>query len=592
MNSTLRAQTSFLTPVVLCILITETAERFSYFGFRAILVLFFTLQLHYEEATAIALFAYMTCLAYLSPILGALLADGHLGRYHTILIFGCIYLVGLIILTTGAFMDSTTQLDSKRILTFVGLFLVCLGTGGIKPCVSAFGADQVASQDKSNNEGSHSLTLQASSSGSSNHNSAHSNHSNVHSNHSSASSQQSQESTSDRVRAFFASFYFCINLGAVTSIFLIPIIRAHYGFGAAFLTPTLFILLAMIAFLSKSKEYVHHVPETSLGTTFRLCGWILRRRLSNYAIVDRYCPWIRPMQYPLSCSISGESMLLEPKSSDDDGGLVDNANNERSSRNQQLSDAAQALHVMPIMGMLPMFWMLYDQQGSVWTLQATRMALHGIQPEQMNVINPLLIMAFIPLFERIIYPHMERQGWNISHLRRMGWGMLLAAISFIVSGFLETVIQSRETTGTPQVHVLWQLPQITILTVAEIFLSVTGLEFAYATSPDRLKAFLMALYLLTTAIGDFFGGLLYSSIFQDLKRSVVMYVCAALMLGNLGMFCCVAKWWEKSEPSSRGSKRVGMAQRSLSGELDYESLARTTSFKGVEMQRQHDASIT
>jgi len=578
MNSTWRSQTSLLTPVVLCILITETAERFSYFGFRAILVLYFTLQLNYQEATAIALFAYMTCLAYLSPILGALLADGHLGRYQTILIFGCIYLVGLIILTSGAFMDSTTQIDSKRILTFVGLFLVCLGTGGIKPCVSAFGADQVASQDKINggSEGKQSLTQQTNSKNTFNH--------------SNASSQES----SDRVRAFFASFYFCINLGAVTSIFLIPIIRAHYGFGAAFLTPTLFILLAMIAFLSKSKEYVHHVPETSLATTFRLCGWILRKRLSNYILVDRYFPWMRPTQHPLSNGDSGESMSLEPKSSNDDGGLVDNDNNANteSSRNQQLSDAAQALHVMPIMGMLPMFWMLYDQQGSVWTLQATRMALHGIQPEQMNVINPLLIMAFIPLFERIIYPSLERQGWNISHLRRMGWGMLLAAVSFLVSGFLETVIQSRETTGTPQVHVLWQLPQITILTVAEIFLSVTGLEFAYATSPDRLKAFLMALYLLTTAVGDFFGGLLYSSVFQDLNRSVVMYVCAALMLGNLGMFCCVAKWWEKAETSSHESKRVGMAQRSLSGELNYESLARTTSFKGVEMQRKHDTSIT
>lgn len=572
MNSSSRPQssrTSFLTPVVLSILITETAERFSYFGFRAILVLYFTRSLNYEEATAIALFAYMTCLAYLSPILGALLADGHLGRYRTILIFGCIYAVGLVILTGGAYMDGTTQLDTKRLLTFVGLFLVCLGTGGIKPCVSAFGADQVAYQgEQSASEASSSRSLTSATS--------------------SASDSSQQDSSADRVRAFFASFYFCINLGAVTSIFLIPIIRAHYGFGAAFLTPTLFLIMAMIAFLSKSNEYVHHVPETSLATTFRLCGWILRKRMVNYAFVDRYCPWIRPTQSPLASNSGDSAMSLELKSSDEGLVVTTDSGDAETARNQQLSDAAQALHVMPILLMLPMFWMLYDQQGSVWTLQATRMALHGIQPEQMNVVNPLLIMLFIPLFERVIYPHLEREGWNISHLRRMGWGMLLASVSFIVSGFLETVIQTRETNGTPQVHVLWQLPQISILTVAEIFLSVTGLEFAYATSPDRLKAFLMALYLLTTAIGDFFGGLLYSSIFQDMNRSVVMYVCAALMLGNLGVFSCVARWWERSE-MMRETK--GLAQRSLSGELDYESLSRTTSFKGVEMQRQHDVNI-
>jgi hypothetical protein len=86
------------------------------------LVLYLTRALEYDEATAIALFAYMTCLAYLSPIVGALLADGRLGRYTTILWFGCIYAIGLVILTVGAFMDSS-DLDTKRLLTFLGLFL-------------------------------------------------------------------------------------------------------------------------------------------------------------------------------------------------------------------------------------------------------------------------------------------------------------------------------------------------------------------------------------------------------------------------------------------------------------------------------------
>jgi dipeptide/tripeptide permease len=552
---------SFFTPVVCCILITETAERFSYFGFRAILVLYFTRALEYQETTAIALFAYMTCLAYLSPILGALLADAYWGRYTTILVFGCIYAIGLVILTGGAFTNSS-NLDTKRILTFLGLFLVCLGTGGIKPCVSAFGADQVANQGQE--EGSRSVTED--------------------SNGLEPLSQQGDTPVSDsesRVRAFFASFYFCINLGAVTSIFMIPILRANFGFGAAFLTPTIFIVLAMLAFVSKSKEYVHHdLGETSLATTFFLCGWLLRKRLSNVRLIHTYFPCIRPSQYPLS-SGANESLANNEECNDNDADTA---------RNQQLSDAAQALHVMPIMGMLPIFWMLYDQQGSVWTLQATRMALHGLQPEQLNVVNPVEIMIFIPLFDRCIYPAMERRGWNISHLRRMGWGMLLASMSFFISGVLESVIQSREAEGGAQVHVFWQLPQITTLAVAEIFLSVTGLEFAYATSPDRLKAFLMAIYLLTTSVGDFFGGLLYSSIFQQINRATVMHVCAVLMLGNLGLFCCVATWWERAEAGMNAAS--GARRLSQSSERGYESLARTTSFKGVEMKRQTDAVIT
>jgi POT family proton-dependent oligopeptide transporter len=93
---------------------------------------------------------------------------------------------------------------------------------------------------------------------------------------------------------------------------------------------------------------------------------------------------MRPTQYPLSSVDGTENMSLDPKSIDE--GLVSHNSDNDEARNQQLSDAAQALHVMPIMGMLPMFWMLYDQQGSVWTLQATRMDLHGIQPGAPDIV--------------------------------------------------------------------------------------------------------------------------------------------------------------------------------------------------------------
>jgi dipeptide/tripeptide permease len=263
----------------------------------------------------------------------------------------------------------------------------------------------------------------------------------------------------------------------------------------------------------------------------------------------------------------------------------------------QLRDAAQALHVLPIMTLFPIFWMLYDQQDSVWTLQASRMALHGLEPEQLNVVNPVEIMLFIPLFDRIIYPALEARGWNISHMRRMAGGMLLASLSFFISGLLESVIQHRDEQGIEQIHVFWQLPQLTILAVAEILLSVTGLEFAYASSPERMKAFLMALYLLTTAVGDFFGGVLYSSVFQALNKATVLHVCAGLMLCNLGLFCFVARWYERSEapytpaPTNDGAEMLDSTKRSISMEFkDYESLGRTTSFKGVEMKQKGEST--
>lgn len=206
-SNTSHESSSWLSPVIWNILAVETAERFAYFGFRAILVLYFTIELEYDDRQAIAFFAYTTCLAYLSPILGALLADGHFGRYSVILWFGLIYVVGLSILTLGAAWS--WELAFKRFLSFSGLFLVCLGTGGIKPCVSSFGADQVA--------------LRGRDTATSNANNAPKSESDglfkrdevpVVDPREIAPTEQTESGRAEDVRAFFGFFYFAINLGA------------------------------------------------------------------------------------------------------------------------------------------------------------------------------------------------------------------------------------------------------------------------------------------------------------------------------------------------------------------------------------------
>jgi dipeptide/tripeptide permease len=557
--------TSLLTPVIWCILVTETAERFAYFGFRAILVLYFTIELEFSDSQAIALFAYVTCLAYLSPLAGALLADGYLGRYTTIFYFGMLYVVGLAILSSSAWYQG--DLKIKRGLTFLGLFLVCLGTGGIKPCVSAFGADQVAGsmQTRSAAEAAQpSLPGYKDNTESSSTHYTHQKEAPIDPRETSTNDDQQTE----QVRAFFNYFYFCINVGAVTSIAVVPIVRRHLGFGASFLVSCVFMVSAVALFLSKRREYVRNEPGedgSSLLTTFRLCWWLFRQQVWSYRWVAINFPSWRP---PASAFTGSGQHALVPTS--EENGAAANAKGPENDdegndeiQNQQLDDAAQALHVLPILAMFPIFWALYDQQGSVWTLQATRMNLNGLQPEQLNIVNPVEIMAFIPLFDRWIYPAMEARGWNIAPLRRMSWGMVLAAAAFFVSGLVESAIESREENDLDKLSVFWQLPQITLLAVGEIFLSITGLEFAYASSPPRLKAFIMALFLLSTAVGNLSSGILYSTIFADLNRASVMHVCAVLMLGNLGLFCWVSQWWERRE---------------------FQDLRRTASLQGMELE--------
>lgn len=93
---------------------------------------------------------------------------------------------------------------------------------------------------------------------------------------------------------------------------------------------------------------------------------------------------------------------------------------------------------------MPIFWALFDQQGSRWTFQATRMDgnLGGwaIKPDQIQVINPLLILIFIPLFDTLIYPLISKCGIR-RPLQKLAIGGILAGIAFVISGIIELELE-------------------------------------------------------------------------------------------------------------------------------------------------------
>ena len=117
---------------------------------------------------------------------------------------------------------------------------------------------------------------------------------------------------------------------------------------------------------------------------------------------------------------------------------------------------------------LPLFWALFDQQGSRWTFQATRMdgniGFYTIKPDQMQFINPLLILVFIPLFEYVFYPFL-----NVFHvnrpLQKMAFGGILAAVAFLLSMVVQLCINYADEN---KICILWQIPQYAVITLGEV----------------------------------------------------------------------------------------------------------------------------
>jgi POT family proton-dependent oligopeptide transporter len=119
-----------------------------------------------------------------------------------------------------------------------------------------------------------------------------------------------------------------------------------------------------------------------------------------------------------------------------------------------------------------------------------------IGAEQMQSMNALLVMIIVPLFTLVLYPLM---GKLASPLRRMSYGMFLAAASYLIVAALQKQIESGV-----KLNVMWQTVPYIVLTAAEVLVSTTGLEFAFREGAPELKSTIMSFWLLTVTIGDLF----------------------------------------------------------------------------------------
>jgi proton-dependent oligopeptide transporter, POT family len=152
---------------------------------------------------------------------------------------------------------------------------------------------------------------------------------------------------------------------------------------------------------------------------------------------------------------------------------------------EMVYDVKSALSVLLVFIPLPIFWALFDQHASRWIFQAAEMNRHfgswEVEPDQIPALNPLLVLMFVPLFDKLIYPGLKRIHMPLALLKRIAVGMVFASSSFVYAAFLQVAMDN----ASSPIHIIWQLPQYILLTFGEIMVSITGLEFAYTQAPTR-----------------------------------------------------------------------------------------------------------
>jgi proton-dependent oligopeptide transporter, POT family len=555
------------------------------------------------EAEATESYHLFGAAVYAFPMLGAILADRLLGKYRTILWLSVVYCIGHAFL--ALFENSALQMDLFGAVyideiygLYLGLGLIAIGSGGIKPCVSAHVGDQFG-------KGNWHL-----------------------------------------IQKVYNAFYFIINFGSAFATIIIPRVRGietkeviinqagvselqiTYGGSVtwAFAIPGILMGLATIFFYMGRKEFVH-VPPTHPGRRGLLdflsgtslfmvvgipiffhdnfssaqllmaCGGCLalfvllfyvRQAIEQddgFLAILFYCIFQRNSAPVLNDAY--EDPPSDEESSSEDHALKGHWFWDPAVRRfggLATEGPVAVLKIMSVFVFIAVFWALFDQHGSTWIAQAKNMdrridfsfaqwmiigitvglllagafvltlsksknqtivmlgagAIGGVvlgfipymfipagfevQPSEVPALNPFMVMILIPYTTFGLYPLMKHCGLDPKPLTRMTIGMFIASLAFVSVAFVQ---QFMDADSAVKIHVGWQLFPYTIITIAEVMVSITGLEFAYRQAPKRMKSVIMGFWLFMVTLGNVIVALLAK--LPDMNPLSFFWLYAGLM---------------------------------------------------------------
>uniref|UniRef100_A0ACD5VPM1 Uncharacterized protein n=4 Tax=Avena sativa TaxID=4498 RepID=A0ACD5VPM1_AVESA len=466
------------------ILGAEFTEGICFFAIQKNLVTFLTSVLHESNVDAARNVSTWIGSCFFTPLIGAFLADTYWGRYWTIVTFLSVYTVGMLALTLSAslpvLMPSVSSGEIQRAAVYLGLYLVALGTGGIKPCTSALGADQFDSADPV-----------------------------------------------ERVTkgSFFNWYYFLINIGSLLSATVLVWVQDNVGWGIGFAIPMVLMAFGLAVFVTGKKVYRY--KKLGLG------GSPLKRVSQVVVAAVRNCRLELPrdsstlhhqepsptegnykIQHTSKFRFLDKAAIVVLPSSDKKAATVQ-ASPWRLCTVSQIEELKMLLRMYPIWASLLVFFAVTSQMSSTLIEQGmvmdNRVGPFTVPPASLSTFDILTVVFLIPVYDFVLVPLARRatgKDRGFSQLQRLGIGLALSVLAMAYSALVETrrlavANRSAEVALVVPVNIMWQAPSYVVLGAAEVFTSIGILEFFYDESPESMKSMGTALAQLAIAAGNY-----------------------------------------------------------------------------------------
>lgn len=445
--------------------VTEMWERFSYYGMRALFVLFMTKALLIDKALASDIYGSYTGLVYLTPLLGGYMADRYWGNRRSIVIGGVLMAVGQFFMFISG---SVYQSASAPAFMFTGLALLIVGNGFFKPNISTMVGQLYPEGDK-------------------------------------------------RVDSAFTIFYMGINLGA----FIAPLLCGYLGdtgnpadFKWGFLVAGLGMVLSLILFIALKNKYIVTPEGEQIGEKANnkrdveeTADKIPLNPQRMYLWIGVFLGLFGLFYYVLDFGTIGSFIF----------GLTIAAPGFIITDPSLSKVEKQRIWVVYIAAFFVIFfWAAFEQAGASLTYfaeeQTDRNLLGSVIPASyFQSINALAIVIFAPIFVWI-WGILGKRNREPASPFKQALGLFLLALGYLVIAFGVQGIDP-----STKVSMVWLVSLYTIHTLGELCLSPIGLSMVNKLSPARFASLLMGVWFLSTASANKFAGTLSALYPEEVK---------------------------------------------------------------------------
>uniref|UniRef100_J3N3B5 Uncharacterized protein n=1 Tax=Oryza brachyantha TaxID=4533 RepID=J3N3B5_ORYBR len=496
------------------VVVYEVFERMAYYGISSNLVLYLTTKLHQGTVSSANNVTNWVGTIWMTPIVGAYIADAHLGRYRTFMIASLIYLIGMSLLTLAVSVPSlkpakcgagtadpgcSEEASSLQLgVFFLALYILAVGTGGTKPNISTIGADQF--DDHHPRERRHKLS-------------------------------------------FFNWWMFSIFFGTLFANTVLVYIQDNVGWTVGYALPTLGLAVS-IAIFTAGTPFYRHKPTS--GSSFAKMAGVIVAAVRKCAVAAPADPrelheldaehYAKKKTAPLPHTPHLRALSKAAvKTAGSGSGSATAPSRWSLSTVTQVEETKQILKMLPVLAITFVPAAMMAQVNTLFVKQGTTLDRHvgggrfEIPPASLQGFVTVSMLVSVVLYDRAFMPFMRRATKNprgISLLQRMGVGLVIHIVIMGIASVTERhrlavarghgITDSKGTTIPLSIFIL--LPQFVLMGVADAFLEVAKIEFFYDQAPEGMKSLGTSYAMTSLGVGNFLSSLLLSTVSHVTSR--------------------------------------------------------------------------